>query len=148
MRPRSAGFLTCSAGPFQVFSIAGPTLRVPAVRRTGWETCPTDGFIVRRTKKLPLEQLAPYLLPEVPHGTPAPPIVWRDLFGNDNPVEVEVGFGKGLHLVNAGAARPDTNFLGVEIVRKYQLYAATRLALRQLSNVRVASADGRSLLRD
>ena len=103
---------------------------------------------MRRTKKLPLEQLAPYLLPDAPRGSPAPPIVWRELFGNDNPVEVEVGFGKGLHLVNAGAARPYTNFFGVEIIRKYQLYAATRLALRHLTNVRVACADGRALLRD
>jgi len=103
---------------------------------------------VRRSKKLPLEDLAPYLLPDVPRGAPAPPIVWRDLFGNDYPVEVEVGFGKGLYLTNAGAARPDTNFFGVEIVRKYQLYAATRLAQRHLTNVRVACADGRALLRD
>jgi tRNA (guanine-N7-)-methyltransferase len=103
---------------------------------------------VRRTKKHPLEQLAPYLLPDVPRGTPTPPLVWRELFGNDNPIEVEVGFGKGLHLVNAGVARPNTNFLGVEIVRKYQLYAATRLAQRHLTNIRVACADGRAVLRD
>jgi tRNA (guanine-N7-)-methyltransferase len=103
---------------------------------------------VRRTKKLPLEELAPYLLADVPRGEPAPPIVWGDLFGNGRPVEVEIGFGKGLYLTSAGAARPDTNFFGVEIVRKYQLYAATRLALRQLPNVRVACADGRALLRD
>jgi tRNA (guanine-N7-)-methyltransferase len=103
---------------------------------------------VRSRKKLPLEELAPYLLPDVPRGTPAPPIVWRDLFGNDGPVEVEVGFGKGLFLVTAGAARPDINFFGVEIVRKYQLYAATRLASRKLTNVRVACTDGRALLRE
>jgi len=103
---------------------------------------------MRRTKKLPLEELVPYLLPDVPRGAAAPPIVWRDLFGNDHPVEVEVGFGKGLYLTNAGEARPETNFLGVEIVRKFQLYAATRLALRRLRNVRVACADGRALLRD
>ena len=36
-------------------------------------------------------------------AAPAPPIVWRDLFGNDHPVEVEVGFGKGLFLTTAGA---------------------------------------------
>lgn len=105
-------------------------------------------MVVRRTKKLPLEVLAPFLLPDVPRGTPAPPIVWRELFGNDQPVEVEIGFGKGLYLTTAGAARPDTNFLGVEIVRKYQLYAATRLAARRLTTVRVACADGRAVLRD
>jgi tRNA (guanine-N7-)-methyltransferase len=103
---------------------------------------------VRSRKKLPLEELAPYLLPDVPRGTPAPPIVWRELFGNDHPVEVEVGFGKGLFLATAGAARPDTNFFGIEIVRKYQLYAATRLATRKLINVRVACADGRAVLKE
>jgi len=103
---------------------------------------------VRSRKKLPLEELAPYLLPDVPRGSPGPPIVWRDLFGNDNPVEVEVGFGKGLFLVTAGAGRPETNFFGVEIVRKYQLYAATRLAMRKLTNVRVACDDGRTLLKE
>jgi tRNA (guanine-N7-)-methyltransferase len=104
---------------------------------------------VRRTKKLPLEELAPYLVADVPRGMPAqPPIDWRDLFGNDNPVEIEVGFGKGLFLANAGAAHPERNFLGIEIVRKYQLYAATRLAKRKLANVRVACADGRAFLRD
>lgn len=103
---------------------------------------------MRRTKKLPLEELAPYLIPDVPWGAPAVPVAWRDLFGNDNPVEVEVGFGKGLFLANAGAANPERNFLGIEIVRKYQLYAATRLAKRKLTNVRVACADGRVFLRD
>ena len=102
---------------------------------------------MRRIKKLPFEELAPYLLPDVPRGTPAPPIVWRALFGNDRPVEVEVGFGKGLFLATAAAERPDVNFVGVEVVRKYQLYAATRLAKRQLTNVRVACADARTLLR-
>jgi tRNA (guanine-N7-)-methyltransferase len=103
---------------------------------------------VPRTKKLPLEELAPYLVPDVPHGAETPPIAWRDLFGNDNPVEIEVGFGKGLFLANAAAAHPARNLLGIEIVRKYQLYAATRLAKRKLTNVRVACADGRAFLRD
>jgi tRNA (guanine-N7-)-methyltransferase len=103
---------------------------------------------VRRTKKLPHDQLAPYLLPDVPRGTPAPPILWREIFGNDHSVEIEIGFGKGLYLTNAGSARPGTNFLGVEIVRKYQLYAATRLANRHLTNVRVACTDGRAMLRN
>lgn len=107
-----------------------------------------ETYRVRRTKKLPLEELAPYLLPDVPRGAAAPPIVWRELFGNDRSVEVEVGFGKGLFLATSGAARPDVNFFGIEVVRKYQLYAATRLARRQLTNVRVACADGRALLRD
>jgi tRNA (guanine-N7-)-methyltransferase len=100
---------------------------------------------VRPTPRLPLEVLAPYLL-EVP--TPPAPLDWSAVFANNRPVELEVGFGKGLFLVSSATARPDTNFAGVEIVRKYQLYTATRLAKRGLKNVRVACADARTFLRD
>jgi tRNA (guanine-N7-)-methyltransferase len=107
---------------------------------------------VRRGPRLPLEDLAPYLL-TVPTSTPGEgagestaPLDWRAVFGNDHPVELEVGFGKGLFLVTAAQARPEVNFAGVEIVRKYQLFAATRLAKRGLRNVRVACADVRLFL--
>jgi tRNA (guanine-N7-)-methyltransferase len=109
---------------------------------------------VRRSQRLPPEQLAPYLLevptprgPHPPAGPPAP-LSWEEVFGNDHPVEVEVGFGKGLFLLRAAQANPGVNYLGVEIVRKYQLYAATRLAKRGLGNVRVACADARPFLRE
>jgi tRNA (guanine-N7-)-methyltransferase len=110
---------------------------------------------VRRGPRLPLEELAPYLLdvPSLPPGQPPPtdldtphPLDWHAVFGNDHPVELEVGFGKGLFLLTAAQARPDVNFAGVEIVRKYQLFTATRLARRGLRNVRVACADVRLFL--
>jgi tRNA (guanine-N7-)-methyltransferase len=100
---------------------------------------------VRRSRRLPLEELAPYLL-EIPQ--PPGPLDWTAVFGNANPVEVEVGFGKGLFLLNAALANPDVNFLGIEIVRKYQLFAATRLAIRGFRNVRLALGDARLILRD
>ena len=76
------------------------------------------------------------------------PEKWATVFGNTNPVEIEVGFGKGLFLVTAGQERPPVNFFGIEIVRKYQLFTANRLAKRNLRNVRLACADARMLLRD
>lgn len=105
---------------------------------------------VRRGPRLTQEALQPYLLPTAQpiEGTPQPatPLDWRALFGNDGPVELEVGFGKGLFLLTAAQAHPDVNFAGVEIVRKYQLFTATRLAKRGLTNVRVACADARLFL--
>ena len=100
---------------------------------------------VRRARRLPLEELAPYLLdqPDAPR-----PLAWPEVFGNDHPVEIEVGFGKGLFLLTAAQACPQTNLLGIEIVRKYQLSTATRLAKRRLGNVRLACADARLFLRD
>jgi tRNA (guanine-N7-)-methyltransferase len=95
---------------------------------------------VRKPKRLPLEALAPYLL-ELPD--PPRPFDWSALFGNDRTVELEVGFGKGGFLVAVGEANPETNYVGVEIDRALQLYVATRIAKRELRNVRVARADAR-----
>jgi tRNA (guanine-N7-)-methyltransferase len=100
---------------------------------------------VRRSPRLPLEALAPYLL-AVPD--PPAPLDWRTVFGNDLPVEIEVGFGKGLFLLTASQSSPDINFLGIEILRKYQLFTATRIAKRRIPNVRLACADARLFLRD
>jgi tRNA (guanine-N7-)-methyltransferase len=100
---------------------------------------------VRRRNRLPLEALAPYLLP-----VPEQPgfLEWPAVFGNDNPVEIEIGFGKGLFLITASEACPAVNFLGIEVVRKYQLFTATRLAKRHRTNVRLACSDARLFLRD
>ncbi len=106
-----------------------------------------------------MEELDPYIwsLPaeyqsgwgeRLPSETKHETIDWSELFGNPNPVEIEVGFGKGLFLVSSGVARPDTNFFGVEIIRKYQLYAATRIAQRNLPNVKTCCGDAKLLLRD
>jgi tRNA (guanine-N7-)-methyltransferase len=100
---------------------------------------------VRHRARLPLEELVPYLL-ETP--TPPAPLDWAAVFGNAHPVELEVGFGKGLFLVTAAPQRPDVNFAGVELVRKYQLFTATRIAKRGLRNVRLAWGDGRQFMRD
>lgn len=107
---------------------------------------------MRRTTRLPLEALAPYLL-EVPFApasegqSPSPqPFDWQAIFGNDHPVEIEVGFGKGLFLLNAASSCPDVNFVGIEVLRKYQLFTANRVAKRMLRNVRLACADARAVL--
>jgi tRNA (guanine-N7-)-methyltransferase len=100
---------------------------------------------LRRARRLALEDLAPYLLTSP--ASPGP-LDWQQVFGNTHPVEVEVGFGKGLFLVSSAPPQPETNYLGIEIARKYQLFTATRLAKRGLANVRLAKADARQFFRD
>jgi tRNA (guanine-N7-)-methyltransferase len=109
---------------------------------------------------LSAEELQPYLL-DVPHPRTPPELLrrqlaegpsacldWALLFGNAGPVEIEVGFGKGLFLLNECQRRPAMNFLGVEIERKYVLLSADRLANRQTANVRLACTDAHWLLRE
>jgi tRNA (guanine-N7-)-methyltransferase len=114
---------------------------------------------VRKGPRLPAEELRPYTIETPPtwRGAPddqdkpaaAPELLdWRTVFGNDRPVEIEVGSGKGLFLVTAGQANPEANYLGIEIVRKYQLYTASRAAKRKLTNVKTVCTDARFFLRD
>ena len=49
------------------------------------------------------------------------------LFGNDQPLEIEIGSGKGLFLSNTAQLTPGHNFVGVEIIAKYAEHAAARL---------------------
>ncbi len=105
---------------------------------------------MRRTKRLPLEDLSPFLWVEPKRAVGLVPTVlnWPAIFGNNHPVEIEVGCGKGLFILNAALTCPNVNFFGIEIVRKDQLDTATRIAIRKLTNVRMACADARFLMRD
>jgi tRNA (guanine-N7-)-methyltransferase len=81
---------------------------------------------------------------EFPQGES--PVEWAEVFGNDHPVALEVGSGKGLFLANAATAEPGWNFLGIELSRKYAQLAAARVAKRNLVNVRVVAGDARRFL--
>ena len=71
------------------------------------------------------------------------PRLWNAaaLFGRVAPLEIEVGSGKGLFLRSAAAARPDADFLGIEVARKYAQFAAAALAKAGLRNAIVVNAD-------
>lgn len=85
--------------------------------------------------------ISPYCL-----AYPEARLVWAEVFGNDRRVELEIGPGKGLFLANAAVARPDRNFVGVELSGKYARRAAERVARLALGNVRVVAGDARRFL--
>ncbi|MEO8035508.1 MAG: tRNA (guanosine(46)-N7)-methyltransferase TrmB [Acidobacteriota bacterium] len=62
-------------------------------------------------------------------------------FGNQHPVVMEIGSGKGRFLVTSATERPDTNFLGIEKSLHYHRVIHDRLARRKLSNVRLINFD-------
>ena len=88
------------------------------------------------------------LTPIPGHNGEGETLSWPALFGNANPVEIEVGFGKGMFLLAAATANPNHNFFGIEIIRKYQRYGTTRLAGRKLPNAKTCCGDAKLLFRD
>ena len=71
---------------------------------------------------------------------------WREFFGNDQPVELDIGCGRGLFLFNAALTTPHINFVGMEIDYREGRRTATRLMKQNLPNARVIGGDCRTLL--
>jgi tRNA (guanine-N7-)-methyltransferase len=71
---------------------------------------------------------------------------WRETFGNDAPVEIEIGIGKGRFLLACAETRPEVNHLGVEWANKYLRIAESRALRRGLENVRFVRVDAVELV--
>lgn len=67
--------------------------------------------------------------------------MWRDVFGNDQRVEVEIGCGTGTFLLAASARNPHVNFFGIEHSFSRATHLATALAETGRQNARVIAAD-------
>ncbi len=79
--------------------------------------------------------------PEVLSEDIGRPLRWADLFRNEHPVEVEIGFGKGRFLITAGERFSDVNYFGVERRLSYFRIAQGRIQKRGLRNVRIVRTD-------
>ena len=40
---------------------------------------------------------------------------WADVFGNENPIHIEIGMGKGRFLMNLAELHPDINYISIII---------------------------------
>lgn len=81
-----------------------------------------------------------------PRTDGASPMDFAEIFGNDHPVTIEIGSGKGRFLLQEGAARPEHNFLGIEKSLHYFRVIVDRVQRAGLSNVRVINYDAISVL--
>ena len=69
----------------------------------------------------------------------------QTLFGNDKPLRIEIGCGKGGFIVGTAAKEPDVNFLAVEKVSDVLVIAAEKVKASGLDNVRVCCIDAKEL---
>jgi tRNA (guanine-N7-)-methyltransferase len=65
----------------------------------------------------------------------------RELFGNDHPVILEIGSGKGRFLIATATERPDLNLIGIEKSLHYHRVIRERVRKRALTNVRLVNHD-------
>ncbi len=70
---------------------------------------------------------------------------WDALFGNTNPVHVEVGMGKGRFIYGMALQNPEINFVGIEYFDSVLVRAMEKFIAEPLPNVRLLRYDGEHL---
>ena len=60
---------------------------------------------------------------------------WKEVFGNDRPVHIEIGMGKGKFIMGMAEAHPDINYIGIEKYSSVLLRAIQKMEENELPNV-------------
>ena len=66
---------------------------------------------------------------------------WHEVFGNNNPIHLELGMGRGDFIINMAMAYPKINFIGLEISDSQMVKAVERLVNKKLPNLKLINAD-------
>lgn len=70
---------------------------------------------------------------------------FSSLFGNDNPIHIEVGMGKGDFIIGMANAHPDINFIGIEKFDSVLVRAVQKLESLEIPNLRLIRMDALSI---
>ena len=70
---------------------------------------------------------------------------WHDLFGNNNPIYLELGMGRGDFIINMAKTYPKINFIGLEVVDSQMVKAVNRLNNQQLPNLKLINYDAHEI---
>lgn len=66
---------------------------------------------------------------------------WNKFFGNENPLYVELGTGKGDFICQMAEKNPEINFIGLEMEAEVVLKAARKIDEKNLKNVKIIVFD-------
>jgi len=70
---------------------------------------------------------------------------WQERFGNEHPIHVEIGCGKGQFIINMAKKYPDINFIGIELQTSVIVTALEKQIEEDLPNVQLLQANASDL---
>lgn len=70
---------------------------------------------------------------------------WHDIFGNNSPIYIEIGMGKGRFISALAAQNPDINYVGIEKYSSVLLRAVEKQNEFQLPNLRFIRMDAETI---
>lgn len=70
---------------------------------------------------------------------------WNGIFGNDQPIHIEIGMGKGRFMMDMAAANPNVNYIGIEKYSTVLLRAIQKMEENELPNLRFIRMDAEDI---
>lgn len=70
---------------------------------------------------------------------------WHQLFGNNNPIHIEIGMGKGQFLMALAERNPDINYVGIEKYSSVLLRALQKMEEQPLDNLKFIRMDAETI---
>jgi len=108
---------------------------------------PIRSFVRREGRLTPAQERAlNELLPRYQIQSDSSALDFGEIFGNQNPVVMEIGFGNGKLLAEQASRHPDYNFIGLEVHRPGVGRLLQQLEKQAISNVRIMSHDAVEVL--
>ncbi len=70
---------------------------------------------------------------------------WNEVFNNTNPIEIEIGTGKGNFIINKALNNPNINYIGIEKYSSALVYAIKKLNNVNISNLKLIWLDAENI---
>ena len=70
---------------------------------------------------------------------------WSSIFGNENPIHIEVGMGKGRFLMSLARQNPHINYIGIEKYSSVLIRALEKMEEDPLENIRFIRMDAEKI---
>ena len=72
---------------------------------------------------------------------------WHDIFGNDHPIRIEIGMGKGQFIHALAKLHPEINYVGIEKYSSVLLRAIQKMEEEELPNLKFVRMDAEDILK-
>ncbi len=71
---------------------------------------------------------------------------WKDLFGNNNPICLELGMGRGSFIIGMAKSHPNINYIGLELDKNQTAAAVKNVGDEKLKNLKMICADASEIV--
>ena len=70
---------------------------------------------------------------------------WNEVFGSSNPIQIEIGMGKGQFMMQLAAQNPEINYIGIEKYSTVLLRAVQKMEVQEITNLRLIRMDAEEI---